>query len=222
MFVHYSQLCMYAKGVKSPEMPVMFVPSIRSGGFADIGPRPRRYMEDEHIRIDDLSAHLELLITVPQPSAFYGVFYGHGGPEAAAYVRKQAMRFFFEDDMALAEDSSISSSSGMTALTALVVGRLLMVANAGDCQAVLCRKGEAIDMFQDHRPSYALERRRVEELGGFIDDGYLNGVLSVTQALGDWDMKLLQGSTSPLIQATFNAPEEAVQPRSFLDEGSNR
>lgn len=74
-----------------------------------------------------------------------------------------------------------------------------MVANAGDCRAVLCRKGEAVDMSQDHRPSYALERRRVEEMGGFIDDGYLNGVLSVTRALGDWDMKLPRGSNSPLI-----------------------
>lgn len=74
-----------------------------------------------------------------------------------------------------------------------------MVANTGDCRAVLCRKGEAIDMSQDHRPNYASERRRVEELGGYIDDGYLNGVLSVTRALGDWDMKLPRGSASPLI-----------------------
>lgn len=60
--------------VKSPETPVLqFVPSIRSGGFADIG--SRRYMEDEHIRIDDLGQHLGSLINVPEPSAFYGVSY---------------------------------------------------------------------------------------------------------------------------------------------------
>lgn len=48
-----------------------FVPSIRSGSFADIG--PRRYMEDEHIRIDDLSTHLGSMLRCPTPSAFYGV-----------------------------------------------------------------------------------------------------------------------------------------------------
>ncbi|XVE77506.1 hypothetical protein DITRI_Ditri13aG0068200 [Diplodiscus trichospermus] len=209
--------------IESTVLP--FIPSIRSGSFADIG--PRRYMEDEHIRIDDLSSHLGSIFNFPKPSAFYGVFDGHGGPEAASYARKNALRFFFEDvsfpqsckvddvflegvenslrksfllaDLALADDCTVNSSSGTTALTALIFGRLLMVANAGDCRAVLCRKGEAIDMSKDHRPIYPSERRRVEELGGFIDDGYLNGVLSVSRALGDWDMKFPKGSSSPLI-----------------------
>ncbi|KNA19599.1 hypothetical protein SOVF_059960 [Spinacia oleracea] len=204
---------------------LQFVPKIRSGSFSDIG--QRKFMEDEHIRIDDLSLHLGSMFTCPKPSAFYGVFDGHGGPEAAAYVRNNVNRFFFEDvnfpesselndlflegvedclrkafllaDLALSDDCSISTSSGTTALTALVLGRLLLVANAGDCRAVLCRKGEAIDMSQDHRPTYPSEKQRVEELGAYIDDGYLNGVLSVTRALGDWDMKLPKGSPSPLI-----------------------
>ncbi|KAJ6810258.1 putative protein phosphatase 2C 47 [Iris pallida] len=202
-----------------------FVPSIRSGSFADIG--PRRYMEDEHICIDDLSAHLGSLIRCPAPSAFYGLFDGHGGPDAAAYIKRHAIRFFFEDadfphasqadelfvesvessvrkafllaDLALADDCTVSASSGTTALTALVFGRLLLVANAGDCRAVLCRKGEAVQMSEDHRPIYASERQRVESSGGYVDDIYLNGVLSVSRALGDWDVKLPGGSSSPLI-----------------------
>ena len=73
-----------------------------------------------------------------------------------------------------------------------------MVANAGDCRAVLCRKGDAINMSEDHRPIYPSEKRRVEELGGYInDDGYLNDVLLVSRALGDWDMK--SPAPSPLI-----------------------
>ncbi|KAJ4843892.1 hypothetical protein Tsubulata_025942 [Turnera subulata] len=198
-------------------------PSIRSGSCADIGTRPS--MDDEHIRIDDLSVHLGSFFE--RPSAFYAVFDGHGGPDAASYLKRNAMRFFFEDadlpqtadtddvflealvdshrkaflaaDMALADESSVNSSCGTTALTALVLGKHLLVANAGDCRAVLCKKGTAVDMSQDHRPSYLPERRRVEQLGGYIEDEYLNGYLSVTRALGDWDMKLPCGSTSPLI-----------------------
>ncbi|KAK1385003.1 Protein-serine/threonine phosphatase [Heracleum sosnowskyi] len=186
--------------MKSPEAEIMqYFPSIRSGGFADIG--PRRYMEDQHIKIDDLSMYLGSDVIFPKPNAFYGVFDGHGGPEAAAYVRKNINRFFFEDvnfpqspevdeafleavgsslrksfllaDAALADDCSVSTSSGTTALAAIVLGSRLLVANAGDCRAVLCRKGEAIDMSQDHRP--------------------------ITRALGDWDLKLSRGSPSPLI-----------------------
>jgi len=83
----------------------------------------------------------------------------------------------------------------------LVVIRLLLVANVGDCRAVLCRRGKAVEMSQDHRGAvHDAERQRVEESGGYIDDGYLNGVLSVTRALGDWDLKIpIGGSPSPLI-----------------------
>lgn len=49
------------------------MPSIRSGSFADIG--PRRYMEDEHVRIDDLSVQLGSVFKFPKPSAFYGVIF---------------------------------------------------------------------------------------------------------------------------------------------------
>lgn len=202
-----------------------FVPKIRSGSYADIG--RRKFMEDEHIRIDDLSVHMGSFFGCSIPGAFYAVLDGHGGSDAAAYIKRNAMRLFFEDpdlpqtsdidslflkeleschrkafllaDLALAgECSSVSSSCGTTALTALVLGRHLMVANAGDCRAVLCRKGVAVEMSHDHNTSHLQERRRVEELGGSIVDGYLNG-LSVTRALGDWELKLPLGSASPLI-----------------------
>ncbi|KAL5541460.1 hypothetical protein UlMin_009170 [Ulmus minor] len=201
-----------------------FVPSIRSGSCTDIGPRDS--MEDEHIRIDDLSARLGPSFKCLLPSSFYAVFDGHGGPEAAAYLKRNAMQLFFEDfdwsqitdiddvflnklenshrkafllaDDALSEEDNVSSSCGTTALTALLLGRHLLVANAGDCRAVLCRKGVAVDLSHDHRPSYLPELRRVEDMGARVQCGYLNG-LSVTRALGDWDLKLPLGPSSPLI-----------------------
>lgn len=200
-------------------------PNIRSGSHTDIGPRSSN--EDQHICIDNLSTQLGKLYRWSQPSSFYAVFDGHGGPDAANYLKDNAVRFLFEDaelpqtsdiddkflkdletsysrsfllvDKALAdENSSVDSYCGTTALTALVVGKHLLVANAGDCRAVLCRKGDAIQLTQDHRPSCPEERKRVEDLGGTIEYGYLNGELAVTRALGDWYMKLPLGSASPL------------------------
>jgi protein phosphatase 2C family protein 2/3 len=43
-------------------------------------------------------------------------------------------------------------------------------------------------MSKDHRPCCINERKRVESLGGYVDDGYLNGQLAVTRALGDWHL----------------------------------
>ncbi|GAU11961.1 hypothetical protein TSUD_195850 [Trifolium subterraneum] len=79
--------------------------------------------------------------------------------------------------------------------------RSLLVANAGDCRAVLSRAGAAIEMSKDHRPLCMKERMRIESLGGFVDDGYLNGQLGVTRALGNWHlegMKEMSGRGGPL------------------------
>lgn len=78
----------------------------------------------------------------------------------------------------------------------------MLVANAGDCRAVLSRLGVAIEMSKDHRPCCIRERKRVEALGGYIDDGYLNGQLGVTRALGDFHlegMKEIGENGGPLI-----------------------
>ncbi|RID63452.1 hypothetical protein BRARA_E02459 [Brassica rapa] len=207
-----------------------FVPKISSGSYADKG--SREYMEDEHICIDDLSSHLpSSFFRFPLPVAFYGVFDGHGGSEASQYIKENATRLFFEDDvfreshfvlnnfflqevekshreayrladLAMEDESIVSGSCGTTALTALVIGRHLMVANVGDCRAVLCRGGKAVDMSFDHKSTFELERRRVEELGGYFEGEYIYGELAVTRALGDWSLKRyssLGGSLSPLI-----------------------
>lgn len=105
--------------------------------------------------------------------------------------------------------------SGTTALTAFIWGDQLMVANAGDCRAVLCRRGRAIELSHDHRPTNAEEALRVRAAGGHIcPDGYLNGHLAVLRALGDHHFKDLKAPTGPngTMQGPLTAePEIASQ-----------
>lgn len=74
-------------------------------------------------------------------SLFVQVFDGHGGTDAASFTRKNILKFIVEDsqfpsgtkkaiksafvkaDHALADSKSVDSSSGTTALTALILGR---------------------------------------------------------------------------------------------------
>ncbi|KAI4377306.1 hypothetical protein MLD38_014958 [Melastoma candidum] len=196
-----------------------FVPELRSGEWSDIGGRP--YMEDTHVCIGDLAKNYGQDKPNEDVVSFFGVFDGHGGKGAAHFVRdnlprvivedadfpleleKVVTRSFNETDAAFAKTCRLETalSSGTTALTAMIFGRSLLVANAGDCRAVLSRRGIAVEMSEDHRPCCANERLRIESLGGFIDDGYLNGQLGVTRALGDWHlegMKEMGEKTGPL------------------------
>ncbi|PIN17220.1 Serine/threonine protein phosphatase [Handroanthus impetiginosus] len=210
----FTMECPTEIGPKSSARNSGFVPMFRSGSCSEMGPKP--YMEDEYICVDNLSEHLGTANGFPSPGAFYGVFDGHGGTDAASFTRKNILKFIIEDfhfpngvkralknayvkaDHALADAKHLDRSSGTTALTALILGRTLIIANAGDSRAVLGKRGRAIELSKDHKPNCTSERLRIEKLGGVIYDGYLNGQLSVARALGDWHMKGPKGSKCPL------------------------
>ncbi|XP_058074646.1 probable protein phosphatase 2C 57 isoform X2 [Magnolia sinica] len=188
-----------------------FIPIVRSGGWADIG--FRQSMEDVYVCVDNFMHDYGFNNFGEEPGAFYGVFDGHGGKHAADFACDNLPRFIVEDedfpreieravasaflrtDTAFAEACSMDAdlASGTTALAALVIGRSLLVANAGDCRAVLCRRGKAIEMSRDHKPVCIKEKKRIEACGGYVYDGYLNGQLNVARALGDWHMEGLKG-----------------------------
>eukprot|EP00250_Pteridium_aquilinum_P000711 c10858_g1_i1 orf=2-514(-) len=128
-----------------------FKPCIRSGAWYDIG--PRQNMEDEHVLIDDLVDYLGPQTVGSASGSFYGVFDGHDGRNAAQFVKDKLLKFivsdtafpsavevavqhaFLQTDAAFAEACSVNQglSSGTTAITLLVLGREIFVANAGDC-----------------------------------------------------------------------------------------
>jgi hypothetical protein len=124
---------------------VEFQPVYRSGVWSDTGRRP--VMEDAHVRIDDLETHLGPEGDREAAGAFYGVFDGHGGKDAASYVKENVLRYILDDvafptavedamrsaflrlDDAFAKACSVNHdlSSGTTALTALLSGRFVLL-----------------------------------------------------------------------------------------------
>ncbi|KAK8958665.1 putative protein phosphatase 2C 27 [Platanthera guangdongensis] len=115
-----------------------FFPIFRSGSCSEI--RPKLYMEDEHICINDIVDHLGTDADLPAPSAFNVVFDGHSGTDAAASARKNLLKFITEDqyfptfvekamrsafvmaDHAFADSRYLDCSSGTTVLDALIFG----------------------------------------------------------------------------------------------------
>ncbi|CDO69373.1 hypothetical protein BN946_scf184961.g15 [Trametes cinnabarina] len=63
--------------------------------------------------------------------------------------------------------------------------RVLYCANVGDARAVLCRGGKAIRLTHDHTAQDKNEAERIENAGGLIIEGRVDGRLIPTRALGD-------------------------------------
>lgn len=94
----------------------------------------------------------------------------------------------FEDDEKFLNNmfEGPGSSSGCTAVVALLAGNELYVANAGDSRCVVCRNGAAMDMSFDHKPEDAEELERIQKAGGRVTlDGRVNGGLNLSRAIGD-------------------------------------
>jgi serine/threonine protein phosphatase PrpC len=68
--------------------------------------------------------------------------------------------------------------------------RTLVSANVGDSRAILCRKGAAVDLTRDHKPTDERERARIHAMGEHIEWDNYSKVhriknLSLSRAVGD-------------------------------------
>jgi serine/threonine protein phosphatase PrpC len=89
--------------------------------------------------------------------------------------------------------------AGCTAIVAVITGRTLTVANAGDSRAVLCRGGgETYALSYDHKPQQEIEINRINKAGGFVNEfGRVNGNLNLSRSLGDLKYKQVPGVPPP-------------------------
>ena len=106
-------------------------------------------------------------------------------------IKAAMIRGFLATDRAFLAEGHLRG--GATATTAYLRGGRIWVANVGDCRAVMREGGEAKALTHDHRPDKAEERDAVERRGGEIvqvkGTSRVQGVLGVSRALGDRDLK---------------------------------
>ncbi|KAI8371487.1 phosphatase 2C-like domain-containing protein [Radiomyces spectabilis] len=178
-------------------------PGFTLGVSEDRNKRCRRTMEDAHAYITDFHG-------VPR-QGFFAIFDGHAGKSTAEWcganfhktllhcLEKNAETpvpevlnlTFLEADRQVNQKEG--KFSGCTAVVAYVQvkdkKRMLYTGNVGDARAVLSRQGKAVRLSYDHKGSDAKEAKRITDLGGFMMNHRVNGVLAVTRSLGDSVMK---------------------------------
>ncbi|KAM7508175.1 hypothetical protein LguiA_018628 [Lonicera macranthoides] len=144
--------------------------------------------------------------------AFFAVIDGHGGRAAADYVAENLGKNIVKElervskaenhlEAVMRGGYSVTDkeflgqgvSGGACAAGVLLKDGELHVANVGDCRVVLCRKGSAFTLTNDHRLTREDERSRIENSGGYLHcrNGVwrVNGSLAVSRAIGDLHLK---------------------------------
>ena len=80
-------------------------------------------------------------------------------------------------------------TSGCTSVTAIVTPTHIICANAGDSRCVMGTDGTAKPLSEDHKPYSEIEKKRIENAGGFVQWNRVDGDLAVSRALGDFSYK---------------------------------
>ncbi|KNC85747.1 hypothetical protein, variant [Sphaeroforma arctica JP610] len=178
--------------VDAVDRAVLDVPSENvkpvSSAFGDIlvysDQGKRQTMEDKHVCISDLNSMFSL--KKEQPSqAFFAIYDGHGGTEAADYARNHLHVNLvnhpdFESDIIKALEESFKKTdenflkvaekennlSGCTCIVTFVRGEYMYTAWLGDSQAMLCRNGSEVqNICSPHKPDREDEKKRIEDAG---------------------------------------------------------
>lgn len=87
-------------------------------------------------------------------------------------------------------------------MLAVMKGRELFVANAGDSRAVLGRAGTAVPLSEDHKPASSGEKQRITDAGGFVSEVGTQSTTSAVHA-GWLSQPSLQALTSGRDAATL-------------------
>eukprot|EP00268_Persea_americana_P013037 TRINITY_DN1565_c0_g1_i2.p1 TRINITY_DN1565_c0_g1~~TRINITY_DN1565_c0_g1_i2.p1 ORF type:complete len:278 (-),score=76.89 TRINITY_DN1565_c0_g1_i2:1222-2055(-) len=162
----------FSTAEKVPEGPTEV--EIETSRFSVFCKKGRREaMEDRHVAVVDLQGDAK--------QAFFGVFDGHGGARAAEFASENLDKNIMDEVMKRGDGGVVAAvrkgylttdskflkeevRGGTCCVTALIRDGDIVVSNAGDCRAVLCKGGVAEALTVDHRPSREDEKARIESL----------------------------------------------------------
>lgn len=192
-----------------------------------IGSRPT--MEDEHLAV---SFDLEIGDKI-YPVRLFGVFDGHGGNEAALYLKahlkdKLKKTLLEENESDLSDegiwnalkrtfvriDQKFKGSSGSTATVAMVLNGKLWTANVGDSRTILQNGSGTQQLSEDAEPGNPRYKKSIEKRGGVVENQdcpRVNGI-AVGRAIGD---PISNGALSARPKITM-IPLTSIHPNSHL------
>lgn len=149
----------------------------------------------------------------------YGIYDGHSGEKIADYLRdnlperltvallnidfddEQVMKkiitsVFIEFDTEIYQERlKLQLRGGSTANVVLRKGNKMYIANIADSRAIIFNSdGQVVLETVDHDGDNQNEINRINNLGGVVYDGRVNGTLMVTRAFGDFEYKISKDS----------------------------
>ncbi|GAB9471931.1 hypothetical protein Gpo141_00009127 [Globisporangium polare] len=177
---------------------------LRKHYFSMLAPELAKLDEERAVaNIDMLLSHAPTQMSPPPPAASADT------PAATSFVKRSHILDVLKTSMEKL-DAEIARKNewkyqGSTAVGVLLYEDVIYTVNIGDCRAVMCRSGDAVELTRDHKPNDPSEQSRIESLGGTVKwHGYvdaqgepiepygayrINGNLAVARAIGDRDLR---------------------------------
>jgi serine/threonine protein phosphatase PrpC len=200
-----------------------------------IGRRPT--MEDEHLATSfDLNVGGQVY-----PVSLFGVFDGHGGGEASAYIRDNLQKKLIEMLTRFCPNELTNEGiwnalkltfvglnkdlahprAGTTATVSMILDGRLWTANVGDSRTIL---DDATQLSEDAKPNDPRYRQGIEDRGGqvyqhrFGDVPRINKVLALARAIGD---HLIRGVDDNRLRPVSARPKITMLALSEIEPGTH-
>lgn len=162
---------------------------------------------------------------------FFGLFDGHAGGRCSNHIASclgnviaednsfvsnlpQALKrsFHVANEQFLKIAEKMKYHDGSTGLVAIVRDRKVLVANVGDCRALIVSNGRPIQMSIDQKPTSPDEQKRIAALGGTVvycmGVARVNRVLAVSRAFGNRTLRSVIRPDAEMMQRELTKDDD--------------